>query len=170
MNRMIDFLADFCRTRLLEEKIFIVPSFSIGRQIGDVLARKEGSWINLRFVTLSSLAQETVAGELENRGLKLVPETGLKIQVDILFRRLKDEGKLSYFQELRPTPGLAEILYRALQSLRSAGISAGNLDVRAFRVEAKGRDLSLLLGLYEDYLNDRNYLDLPGLYLFAANR
>ena len=61
MNAMIRFLADFCREHRLDEKIFIVPSFSIGHQIGEALAGAGEGWVNLRFVTLPSLALEAAA-------------------------------------------------------------------------------------------------------------
>ena len=43
-NAAIRFLAGFCREHPLDEKIFIVPSFIVGRQIGEALARAAGSW------------------------------------------------------------------------------------------------------------------------------
>jgi ATP-dependent helicase/nuclease subunit B len=58
LNSVIGFLKGFCGGHLLEEKIFVVPSYQMGHQIGESLTRGGESWVNLRFATLPSLAQE----------------------------------------------------------------------------------------------------------------
>ena len=55
-------LVGFLQSHVLEEKVFVVPSYRIGHQIGEALAAQGFSWINLRFVPLPALANE-VAGE-----------------------------------------------------------------------------------------------------------
>ena len=58
MNSLIGFLAGYCGGHLLEEKIFVVPSYQVGHQIGESLTKGGESWVNLRFATLPSMAQE----------------------------------------------------------------------------------------------------------------
>ena len=58
MNNLIHFLGGFCGERLLDEKIFVVPSYQVGHQIGESLTKAGHSWVNLRFATLPSMAQE----------------------------------------------------------------------------------------------------------------
>ncbi|MDH5768542.1 MAG: hypothetical protein OEZ31_06240 [Nitrospirota bacterium] len=57
MNNLILFLSEFRQKHLLGEKIFVVPSYQVGHQIGKSLTKAGHSWVNLRFATLPSLAQ-----------------------------------------------------------------------------------------------------------------
>ena len=167
MNATIRFLAAFCREHRLDEKVFIVPSFSVGHQIGEALAAAGEGWVNLRFVTLPGLALEVVAVELAALGKRQAGETDLLVLVDGLFRELKSGGRLEYFGALHPTPGVARALHRAIQSLRLAKIRSVDIAPSAFKREEKARDIALLLRRYERMLEERNILDRPGLYLFA---
>jgi len=167
---MIGFLAAFCREHQLDEKIFIVPSFSVGHQIGEALAGAGEGWVNLRFVTLPALALEVAAVELAALGKKQAGETDLLLLVDGLFRELKSAGRLEYFGTLNPTPGVARALYRAIQSLRLAKFRGLDVASPAFRREDKARDIALLLGRYEKILEERNILDRPGLYILALGK
>ena len=164
----VRFLARFCRDHPLEEKIFVCPSFVAGRQIGEALAREAGSWINLRFVTLASLAQETAALELARLGKRLVGGSERLVLADTLFRELKDAGRLEYFDKLDPSPGVARALLRAVDSLRGEGYASERIDPGLFAVAAKGRDLRTILGRYERGLEDGGLIDLPGLWALAA--
>ncbi len=170
MNRTVGFLADFCAKHLLDEKLFVVPSYSIGSQIGQHLARETGSWVNLRFVTFSALALRIAAADLEAGGKSELTDTEIISRVDGLFRELKDSNRLRYFHRLEPVPGVIKALHGALQSLRSAGIGAAELEKTAFRVAAKGRDLALFLRRYEERLEKENVLDRPGVLRFAIDR
>jgi RecB family exonuclease len=167
---MIGFLAGFCREHPLDEKIFIVPSFSVGHQIGEALAGAGEPWVNLRFITLPALAHEAAAVELAGLGKRQAGETDLLVLVDGLFRELKSRGRLEYFDTLNPTPGVARAIYRAIQSLRLANVRNGELAPGAFRREEKARDVALLLGRYEKILEENSILDRPGLYLFALDK
>ena len=164
----VRFLAGFCRDRPLDEKVFVCPSFVAGRQIGEALAREAGSWANLRFVTLASLAQETAALELARLGKRLVGGSERLVLADTLFRELKGEGRLEYFDRLDPSPGVARALLGAVDSLRGEGLTADRIDPARFAVAAKGRDIRTCLGRYERRLEEEGAVDLPGLCALAA--
>jgi RecB family exonuclease len=170
MNRMIRFLAEFCGEHVLDEKLFLVPTYSAGHQIGQSLARTAGSWVNLRFLTFPALAHEISAADLEAEGRSELTETEALALVDGLFRELKAGNKLRYFHRLEPVPGVVEALHEAVQSLRSAGLKAGDLRAASFRVGSKGEDLNLILRLYGELLEKRKVLDRPGLLSFALDR
>src|SRR5512136_845782 len=108
MNATLRFLADFCRAHRLDEKIFLVPSFTVGHQIGESLARAGEAWINLRFITLPTLAHEVAALRIVALEKKQAAETELLIGTDGLFRELRDAGLLTYFDKLNPTPGIVQ--------------------------------------------------------------
>ena len=168
MSAVLRFLAGFCREHPLDEKIFIVPSFVTGREIGEALARESGSWVNLRFVTLTSLAHQAAALELARSDRRLVAGSELVVFMDTLFRDLVREGGLEYFNSLKPSPGVARTLLAAILRLRSEGFSSRSIDPAHFAVPAKGRDLGALMGRYETGLAAGNGLDEPGLLALAA--
>src|SRR5450759_1480308 len=62
-NRLLQELATFCEAHPIDEKILLVPSFAVGTQILDALARSGFAHLNLRPATLFSLALD-VAGPL----------------------------------------------------------------------------------------------------------
>ncbi len=168
MNATVKALAGFCREHPLDEKIFIVPSFIVGRQLGESLAREAGSWTNLRFVTLAALAQETASFELERLGLRLVAGSELLVFADALFRDLRAAGRLEYFSRLEPSPGAARAVFRAIGTLRMEGLAGERIEPGDFAVPAKGRDVRTLLASYEKRLNDAGCIDLAGLFVLAA--
>ncbi len=164
------FLADFCSCHLLDEKIFIVPSFQVGHQIGERLAKAGHSWINLRFVTSTSLAQQVVEDELSQSGIKQINASSSTILVDRIFHRLQDSGKLEYFGELTPSSGVIKAVYRAVYSLRMVGIKSEELKPEAFVSLKKGKEVQLLLRAYEGELKKKKLIDLPGLFSLAINQ
>jgi hypothetical protein len=166
-NAAIRFLAAFCRENPLDEKIFIVPSFIVGRQIGEALAREAGSWVNLRFVTLPSLAQQILernGGPSERRPLTSPAELAL---IDRVFRELLGRGALEYFGRGGASPGLVRTLFRAVRDLRFDGRTSGDLRPELFFVERKGRELALILERYEHALDADGLLDSAGLLALA---
>ena len=164
---MIRFLAGFCRVHPLDEKVFIVPSFIVGRQIGQALAREAGAWVNLRFVTLTALAQETAAEDLLQLGRRQVSESGLIVLADALFRDLKEGGDLEYFARLQARPGLARALLRAIRALRLSGLDSATLEAGRFCLGSKGRDVIRFLARYERTLEALRAFDAAALYVAA---
>jgi ATP-dependent helicase/nuclease subunit B len=96
MNLAISYLTRFCAEHRLEKKCLIIPSYQIGHQIGEALTKEGGSWVNLHFVTLPSLAQELAGIELSAQGIKLVSQANALFLVDRVFRRLKAAKKREY--------------------------------------------------------------------------
>ncbi len=90
MNVALRALAKICAEFRLEKKYLLVPSYQVGHQIGEALAREGGSWVNLHFVTLVSLAQQAAGEELLKRGTKLISSTHCLFIVEKIFRELKE--------------------------------------------------------------------------------
>jgi hypothetical protein len=169
-NAAVRFLADFSRAHPLDEKIFVVPSFIVGHQIGKCLAGAGQPWVNLRFSTLPALAHRSIAADMAAAGTAELSATELVAEVYGLFRELAGEGRLEYFGRLAPKPGVAQALYRAIQALRLAGLASRELEPARFCSLPKGRDMARLLGKYEEFLEARNGVDLPGLYRLAIRK
>jgi ATP-dependent helicase/nuclease subunit B len=167
MNSLIRFLGGFCREHLLEEKIFVVPSYQVGHQIGESLAKRGHSWVNLRFVTLPSLAQEYVGHDISQERVRQISESAAVILLNKVFSALLDEGRLDYFGKLKPSPGIIRALDRSLHALRMDGIKGDDLSPETFINEKKGQEIRLILKSYEEELKKNKFIDLPGLYFRA---
>ena len=121
MSRLVPFLFRFCAEHPLEKKYLIVPSYQIGHQIGEALTKEGGAWINLHFVTLSSLAQETAGIELSTQGIKLISQASALFLVDRVLRRLKAAKKFKYFGQVDATTRMVRALRHSIFALRMAG-------------------------------------------------
>ena len=62
-------LAALCRTQATRAKWVIVPSHAVGRMLGERLVLEGTNWANLRFTTPFSLALDTAAPWLIERGI-----------------------------------------------------------------------------------------------------
>lgn len=169
MSATVRFLAAFCRDHPLEDKIFVVPSFVVGRQIGEALAREAGSWINLRFVTVPALAAEIVGRRPgSDLGTPMTSSAEMAL-TDRLFRELVSEARLDYFGRAGASPGLSQSLHRAVRELRLDGRSSHDIRPERFLVPQKGKELALLLDRYERTLEAEGLLDMPA-FLGRAGR
>jgi len=167
VNATVRFLADFCRDHPLDEKVFVGPSFVVGRQIGESLAREAGSWINLRFVTPWSLAGEVLERSGQAGSGRPMTSSAELALTDRVTRELHAEGELGYFGRAGVSAGLTRALHRAIRDFRLAGLTGASVRPEKFLVERKGREFGLLLGRYERALEEGGLLD-PAAFLAAA--
>jgi len=167
MNTTLSFIADHIKSHVLDEKIFVVPSYQTGHQIGERLAANGHSWINLRFVTLPALAHDVTGLELSKRKLNLLSETASLFLAEHIFRVLKEEGRLEYFKDLGISTGLMRAWQRSVSALRMAGLKSKDLSAGMFSSEDKGREIIQFLKRYEDELITRHWLDQAGTFSLA---
>ena len=160
-------MTEFCRVHLLGEKIFVVPSYQIGHQIGESLTAKGQSWVNLRFMTLPLLAHEVAGAELSKRKLKQITGAASLFLVEKIFRGLQGEGELQYFGDLEISSGVVRAFRRSIAALRLAGLKTNDLDAGKFINADKGKEVILLLKRYEEELEKQRLVDLAGLYSLA---
>jgi RecB family exonuclease len=169
VNAAIRFLAGFCRDHPLDEKVLVVPSFVVGREIGGALARETGSWINLRFVTPWSLAGEVLERSGRAGAGKPMTSSAELALTDRLARELRAEGRLEYFGRAGISAGLTGALRRSIREFRLSGLTGADVRPERFQVERKGREFGLLVGRYERALEAGGLLD-PAAFLAAAIR
>ena len=167
MNSTLSFLAEYVRSHVLDEKIFVVPSFRIGHQVGESLARGGQSWVNLRFMTLHAMAQDVVGLEISRRKLRRSTGSVALFVVERIFRELQGEGQFKYFGDLEVSSGLIRSFLRSVLDLKLAGMKAENLDESQFINADKGKEIILILGRYEEELARLGLVDQAGVYELA---
>lgn len=167
-NSTSSFLTDLCGKNLLTEKKFIVPSYSIGHQVGEAVTKAGQAWINLRFVTIPSLAMEITGIELSSQGLKNISSTSARVLINHIFRELKENKELIYYGQLEAQAGIIDAIHRSIRDLRSAGIRSADLKTGQFIDKQKGRETQHILSRYEEELVKRRLFDTAELLTAAA--
>ncbi|OGD23033.1 MAG: hypothetical protein A2W03_04660 [Candidatus Aminicenantes bacterium RBG_16_63_16] len=168
MNRLLSSLAEVCAEHPLDKKYLIVPSFQIGRQLGDGLAAAGASWVNLHYLTLPALAEQVAGPELAAKGTRVISGADALSLVDRIFGQHKDAGRLGYFGRVEATVGTIRALQASISALRMAGLKSGALDPSSFINETKGREVVLFMRSFEEELEKANLVDLPGVYELAS--
>jgi len=168
MNNTIRILAEFCTRYPFEEKILFVPSYHIGRQIGENLTRQGTPWINLRFTTTSGFAQERVNQDLTSKKIRYITHQERHIIIEQIFNVSSSPG--GYFERAADTPGIISCLAQAVHELRMAGFTHDTIEPGAFIVPEKGAELVWLLQSYESYLSEKKRIDHPGLLAMAIEK
>jgi RecB family exonuclease len=170
MNAAAAFLRGFLDDHRLEKKYLIIPSYQAGRQVGESLAARGTSWVNLHYQTLPALAQEVAGAEVLSRGLRLISGQGALFLVEGVYRALREEGKLEYLGRIEPGAGIVRALRASIAALRMAGIRGAGISPASFISESKGREIALILKRYERALQERKVIDLAGLFEIALGQ
>jgi len=157
MNRLLEGIADFCGSHLLDEKVLLAPSLSTGRQIAEALARNGHPWVNLRVETIRTLAMSAIGPELAGTGKKLLSRAQSLAMVEQACASALDEK--SYFGRLRDRAGLHRAMQQTLGDLRASGISPGIVSTGALESEKKGMEIRAVLEAYEKSLQQDGYVD-----------
>jgi len=171
MNETIKALAEICEGHRFREKLLFVPSYSIGHQIGEYLAKSGTSWINLRMTTTTGYAQQLVSPYLGKEGIRMVnPQERLMI-IEALYRGDREGNKKgTYFSNAEKMPGIIHCLGHAIHEMRMAGLDPEGIDPGAFIIREKGEELFRLLASYHDFLSGNQLIDNAGLIRLAIDR
>ncbi|WP_353093667.1 PD-(D/E)XK nuclease family protein [Tissierella praeacuta] len=151
-------LKDFCRENLLDEKIFIVPSRTIGMQMVNKMARKGYSSINLKVVTLKRLAFEILEEDIINKKKIIIDSIlGNSLIINIL-KVLVEEEPNGFFKPNLIDAKTAEELYKVIMELKYSGLED----------YPKIKDLDKIYIRYENKLKELNALDYCDIIIEAA--
>ncbi len=166
-NRLLAGLAEFCAAHSVDEKILLVPSFPVGQQILDALARSGCAHLNLRSATVFSLAHGVAGAALAAAGRETLSRAQLLALVeDACDQVLKPD---SYFGALRERPGLHRALQSTLNEIRRAGLTPEQLPSEALEDPRKAREMKAIGRAYRDALEAGKFAD-PLDVLAAATR
>ncbi|HUU26915.1 MAG TPA: PD-(D/E)XK nuclease family protein [archaeon] len=169
MNRLTECLARFCRDNILREKWLIAPSLRVGYQWLDNVARGGQPVVNVRVRTLRALAFELAQPVLLERGLRFLSNREGVLLTGIIFSRLREGGR-GYILSLEPEISLLQKIYSTLSDMRLAGLDQEKLPPELFEVEAKGRELSVILGGYLEELKKRRLADYTDILELGAGQ
>lgn len=166
-NRYITGLTKILEMYPREEKLLLVSGFHIGREILEHLAKVRGNWINLRPITVESLAFEVAEEYLVANNLLVLSFSETLAIVDKIFSEASAGNALSYFQRNPINKGMVESLTRSILDLRYSNIFSSSLCKKSFATPEKAEDIAMLLSKYEKVLEEESLLDAPGLIMRA---
>ena len=146
----------------MDEKILLVPSFPVGQQILDALARSGSPHLNLRPATVFSLAHGLAGAALAAEGRRLLSRAQLLAVVEAACDEVL--GPDSYFGALRRSVGLHRALHRTLDELRRARVTPAELAAAAFDDPRKGKELAALARAYEATLGRLGAVDAAEVF------
>lgn len=162
-------LASLARTEVTCNKWVFIPEVGLQWILSERLLHSGVDWVNFRFQTPFQLALELAAPYLVEAGIHPKPEgVGPELIIRLLLQLPQSED--GYFRPLADQGGIARPLWRAIQDLRMAGLTADNLSVAMFTTPAKGREMKALLGAYEGYLAQQNLGDRATVFRAALER
>jgi len=163
---MLSQLAAICRAEPTRAKWVLVPSHTLGRTLGERLARESGSWLNARFTTPGDLALKTAAPHLVGAGVNPV---GDDLGAPLMMRLLRElpAGTPAYFRSLAEHHTMGEALWSTIVELRLAGIASSALKAGAFGNAAKHAELQALLAAFESWLARERRADQAVIYRTA---
>lgn len=164
--RFIAALADLCRSRRLTEKWVVAPSFRIGHQWLEQVARLGFPVVNARVTTLPSWGIYWAGPRLTAERLRRIGAADGPSVVELLLSGIAD-GELAYLGSARPGQGIARTVFASLRELRLGGLKT--FDEAAFEQPAKGRDLALLLDRYVKLLRELHLADEADIFQIAAD-
>jgi len=165
---LLEQLSILCTDNRTGEKIVIAPSLAIGHQIGDALAHRGTSWVNLRFESIRTLVDAVIGFDLATEGVTVLS----RAQALALIEKACDRALPadSYFASLADRPGLHRAVQRSVDDLRLAGVLLSTVETSAFEDPAKARDLGAIVEAYEDELHRGKFVDRPGVLARAIQK
>lgn len=171
MNKTIQHLSEICEKHRFKEKLLLVPSYSVGHQIGENLAKAKGSWINLRVTTVARYSQELIAPDLGKEGIRLIDTHLNFLIIEEILRGDESLGGIGcYFEGAHDIPGIIRCLGNTINELRMAGVKQGDIDPGSFIVTQKAEEIQGLLDSYETFLSENRLIDRARLTAMAIRK
>ncbi|AEI15238.1 ATP-dependent nuclease subunit B-like protein [Flexistipes sinusarabici DSM 4947] len=164
MKSVLKSLENICSKNITKRKILVMPSYTEGLSLLNALALNNVNIANIKVETPLSLAKDISKMSLYKSGKDFLDRSSARYVVLNLFNQLLTENKLKYFQQLSPSVGVISELENVLYELRITDYTHINFPVNSFIDPEKEHDIKTLLQKYENYLENNNRIDEPGLY------
>jgi ATP-dependent helicase/nuclease subunit B len=150
-------LAAACRRWPRAEKWVLMPSLGEGLTLGDRLAEAGVAWANLRFTSPRTLARQLAGAVLAAEGWRALPWGGGQALVARVLAGLPASVP-RYFRE-ESGQGPADALWRTIQELRLAGVTAEVVPGAVASTPAKAAELAALLAAVDRELRESRIAD-----------
>src|SRR5437867_5918398 len=144
------------------EALLIAPT----KGAADDLARRcaRSGFLGLHRMTLNQLAAALATPRMTAEGKAPASRLSVEAIAARIVHVLRKEGSIPYFAPVSSTPGFARALTATLTELRLEGAHP----IQLLEAGEPGKDLSVLLALYEQTLDKESLADLPALLRFAT--
>ena len=158
----------------LSPLIVLVPNRALVRHLREELARRNGSVVNVRVMTLHQYLLEFTEEKWIKEKTRLLPES---LVPWVLRENARKTGaRANPFQAVEATPGFYKTLRATLSDLRQGGFTPENLSASAKavakdrarqRLAEKLAEFSRILALNGDWKGKNGWKDLEDLYADA---
>ena len=148
-------------------KMLLMPSFSSGRQLLHNLNQEGIKIFNCDLETPLGLLKKSLGLQLFKENLTIIENEQTSYLIYRVLVELKAAEKLKYFDQLQLSDGSIKLLAGTILEYRLAGYSAQDIEADKFIKAEKAKDLKLINQVYEEKLNNENYLDQAAAYELA---
>ncbi|NTZ17290.1 PD-(D/E)XK nuclease family protein [Paenibacillus sp. JMULE4] len=162
VGTFLERLYDAIRREPFRRKIVIAPSYIEGQSWLMRICRELGPVMNVEVQTVQSFVRSQVQFSLYQQGLTLIGEQRSFWIIHHVMEQMASKPD-SYIAVDQVKPGIAMHVHQAIMDLRRAGVSAGELRDDHFMSQQKGSYVRKVLSAYERFLNQRSWIDFPGL-------
>jgi hypothetical protein len=159
INYLLKSLKEVCKKYPLQEKVLIVPGYSMGHELCEALTRSGVGWVNLRPETTTGLAHQVAGEDLAEKGITFMTGQLATAVVEEIYHNLEEQKSLLYFARDSYSPGLVRAIASSIYELRYCGVTSDTLNIDSFVSKDKGQDMGLLLKSFEQYLADHKFID-----------
>ena len=166
MNILLEQLARICRDRPLEEKVLIVPTWTVGHELTGALARRGVPVVNLRVSTIDSLAFDIASEVLIRSGKRLVSRAHSIALVETAC--LDTIGDRSYFAAMRSSRGLHRAMRATLNDLRRSAVDLSESTDDCIESNEKARDIRAVGRRYVELLERHGFMDRADVLRIAT--
>src|SRR6056297_608500 len=148
-------------------KMLLMPSFSSGRQLLHNLNQEGIKIFNCDLETPLGLLKKSLGLQLFKENLTIIENEQTSYLIYRVLVELKAAEKLKYFDQLQLSDGSIKLLAGTILEYRLAGYSAQDIKSDKFIKAEKAKDLELINQVYEEKLENENYLDQAAAYQLA---
>jgi len=164
MKSVLKSLESICSENITKRKILVMPGYTEGLNLLNTLSLNNVNIANIKVETPLNLAKDISKLSLYKSGKDFLDRSSARYVILNLFNKLLTENELKYFRQLSPSAGVIIELENVLYELRITDFTHKNFPENSFIDPAKEHDIKTLLQQYENYLENNNRIDEPGLY------
>ena len=170
MKAIFSALNEVCRKEPFREKILIMPSFQVGRELLQAFALAGHNSINLSASTAFAEAEKIAGPVLASSGLRRAEAGQMMSILENILAKLRKNGRIDYFASIKPESALGPMIYTSLQELRVAGVASADLSADSFVDPVKANAIVAILECYEHHMCEQKLYDAGDVWRIAMQQ